>query len=85
MPLLAWAKLRTAARLRNKALGAEAKETLACAYLSLALFVGLVLNLAFGWWWADPVAALELPRFRGRFGTWVSSGLWQHPPLVVDG
>jgi divalent metal cation (Fe/Co/Zn/Cd) transporter len=58
MPLLAWAKLRTAARLHSKALGAEAKETLACAYLSLALLLGLVLNLALGWWWADPVAAL---------------------------
>jgi divalent metal cation (Fe/Co/Zn/Cd) transporter len=58
MPLLAWAKLRAARRLRSEALSAEGKETLACAYLSLTLLVGLALNAALGWWWADPVAAL---------------------------
>ena len=60
MPALAWAKLRTARRLRSRALEAEAKETIACAYLSFALLLGLVLNLAAGWWWADPVAALAM-------------------------
>jgi divalent metal cation (Fe/Co/Zn/Cd) transporter len=60
MPLLAWAKLRTARQLGSGALEAEAKETLACAYLSFALLVGLVLNAAAGWWWADPVAALAM-------------------------
>ena len=58
MPLLAWAKLRTAAGLGSGALRAEARETLACAYLSLTLLLGLTLNAAAGWWWADPVAAL---------------------------
>jgi divalent metal cation (Fe/Co/Zn/Cd) transporter len=58
MPLLAWAKLRAAAGLGSGALRAEAKETLACAYLSFTLLVGLTLNAAAGWWWADPVAAL---------------------------
>ena len=60
MPLLALAKLRTARRLGSGALEAEAKETLACAYLSFTLLVGLVLNAAAGWWWADPVAALAM-------------------------
>jgi cation diffusion facilitator family transporter len=60
MPLLGWAKLRTAKRLGSRALQAEAEETLACAYLSLTLLVGLVLNAAAGWWWADPVAALAM-------------------------
>jgi divalent metal cation (Fe/Co/Zn/Cd) transporter len=58
MPLIAWAKLRVARRLPSEALRAEAKETLACAYLSLTLLVGLALNAALGWWWADPIAAL---------------------------
>lgn len=58
MPGLAGAKLRVAARLRSEALRAEAKETLACAYLSFALLAGLLLNSLLGWWWADPVAAL---------------------------
>jgi divalent metal cation (Fe/Co/Zn/Cd) transporter len=28
-----------------------------CAYLSIALLVGLLANALFGWWWADPLAA----------------------------
>ena len=60
MPVFAWAKLRTARRLGSGALEAEAKETLACAYLSFALLVGLALNAAVGWWWADPAAALAM-------------------------
>jgi divalent metal cation (Fe/Co/Zn/Cd) transporter len=60
MPLLAAAKLRTANRLASGALQAEAKETLACAYLSFTLLVGLALNAVLGWWWADPLAALAM-------------------------
>jgi divalent metal cation (Fe/Co/Zn/Cd) transporter len=44
--------------LGSRALRAEAKETLACSYLSFTLLVGLVLNAVAGWWWADPAAAL---------------------------
>lgn len=58
MPLVAWGKLRAAKEVGSAALRAEARETLACAYLSLALLLGLVANAAAGWWWADPVAAL---------------------------
>lgn len=58
MPALAWAKLRAAARLGSRALRAEAHETLACAWLSLALLLGLGLNAVVGWTWADPLAAL---------------------------
>lgn len=58
MPLLAWAKIRAAVRIGSRALEAEAKETLACAILSLTLLVGLAANEWLGWWWADPVAAL---------------------------
>ena len=31
-----------------------------CAYLSIALFVGLLANALAGWWWADPAAALVI-------------------------
>ena len=58
MPLVSWAKLRVAREIPSAALRAEAKETLACSYLSFALLLGLVANAAAGWWWADPVAAL---------------------------
>jgi divalent metal cation (Fe/Co/Zn/Cd) transporter len=60
MPVLAWGKLRTARALGSRALVAEAKETLACAYLSACLLLGLVLHAVLGWWWADPVAALAM-------------------------
>ncbi len=50
--------LRAAREIQSAALRAEAKETLACSYLSFALLLGLVANAAVGWWWVDPVAAL---------------------------
>ncbi len=58
MPLLSWAKLRAARQIGSASLRAEAKETLACSYLSFALLLGLGANAAIGWWWADPTAAL---------------------------
>jgi len=58
MPLLARAKRRVAARLESPALAADSRQTELCAFLSAILLGGLVLNTAFGWWWADPVAAL---------------------------
>jgi divalent metal cation (Fe/Co/Zn/Cd) transporter len=58
MPLVAWGKLRAARALGSRALAAEAKETLACSYLSLCLLGGLGAHLTLGWWWADPVAGL---------------------------
>ena len=60
MPALGWVKLRTAAALQSGALRADAYETIACSWLSLATLVGLVLNLALGWSWADPLAALAI-------------------------
>jgi len=60
MPLLAWAKRRVAARLNSLALVADSHQTDICAYLSAILLVGLGLNALFGWWWADPVAALAM-------------------------
>jgi len=60
MPLLAWGKLRAAREIGSPALRAEARETLACSYLSFALLVGLGANALWAWWWADPVAALAM-------------------------
>jgi hypothetical protein len=39
---------------------ADSKQTLLCTYLSGALLLGLLANLALGWWWADPTAALVI-------------------------
>jgi divalent metal cation (Fe/Co/Zn/Cd) transporter len=58
MPLVALWKLRVAAVIKSAALRAEAKETIACSYLSFCLLLGLTANAVAGWWWADPAAAL---------------------------
>jgi cation diffusion facilitator family transporter len=58
MPLLARAKRRVAARLGSRALEADSRQTDLCAYLSAILLGGLAANALFGWWWADPAAAL---------------------------
>jgi cation diffusion facilitator family transporter len=60
MPTLAFGKQRTGREMGSEALQADAVETWVCSYLSLALLVGLGLNAVFGWWWADPVAALAM-------------------------
>lgn len=60
MPLLGWIKLRTARALHSGALRADAYETIACAWLSLATLLNLLFNAWLGWWWADPFAALVI-------------------------
>ena len=60
MPLLARAKLRLANALQSRALRADTHETFICAWLALTTLIGLGLNAVFGWWWADPVAALAM-------------------------
>jgi divalent metal cation (Fe/Co/Zn/Cd) transporter len=63
MPALGWAKLRVGRAVGSKALVADAKESFACALLSATVLLGVGLNAAFGWWWADPVAAILLVPF----------------------
>jgi len=58
MPLLARRKRKVALGLGSKAMRADAKQTEFCTYLSAILLGGLLLNAVFGWWWADPLAAL---------------------------
>lgn len=58
MPLLARAKRRLAPILGSRAQEREAQQTQLCAVLSAVVLVGLGLNAALGWWWADPAAAL---------------------------
>ncbi|MDQ2982948.1 MAG: cation transporter [Actinomycetota bacterium] len=58
MPLLAMVKRRVGQRLHSAATVKEASQTQLCAYLSIALLIGLLANALAGWWWADPAAAL---------------------------
>jgi divalent metal cation (Fe/Co/Zn/Cd) transporter len=60
MPVLARAKRRVAAEIKSGAMAADARQTDFCTYLSAILLGGLSLNALFGWWWADPVAALVM-------------------------
>lgn len=57
---LARAKRRAATALGSRALEADAFQTTACWWLSIITLGGIGLNAAFGWWWADPVAALVM-------------------------
>jgi divalent metal cation (Fe/Co/Zn/Cd) transporter len=68
MPLLARAKRRVGHALASSATVGEAEQNMICAYLSIALLVGLVLNAAVGWWWADPAAALVIAAVAAREG-----------------
>lgn len=60
MPRLAHAKRNIGRKLNSPAVMSEANQNMICAYLSVALLVGLLANAVFGWWWADPVAALVI-------------------------
>ena len=68
MPLLSYQKMKTGRQIQSQALVADAKETFACALLSIALLLGLGLNYAFGFWQADAVAGLLIVVFLFREG-----------------
>jgi divalent metal cation (Fe/Co/Zn/Cd) transporter len=60
MPLLARAKRKVATGIQSAAMNADARQAQFCTYLSAILLAGLLLNALFGWWWADPAAALVM-------------------------
>jgi len=63
MPPLARTKRRIAAAIDSPALRGDAACGTVCAYMAATLLAGLVARAAFGWWWADPVAALGIVYF----------------------
>jgi divalent metal cation (Fe/Co/Zn/Cd) transporter len=65
---LARAKRRAAAALGSRALAADAFQTSACFWLSIITLVGVGLNALFGWWWADPAAAIGMTYFLAAEG-----------------
>ena len=68
MPFLAIAKRRVGGALGSSATAREGTQNMLCAYLSVALLVGLGLNALVGWWWADPAAALVIAAVAAREG-----------------
>jgi divalent metal cation (Fe/Co/Zn/Cd) transporter len=73
MPLLARAKRRVGHALGSSATVSEASQNQLCAYLSVALLAGLLLNAVWGLWWADPAAALVIAAVAVKEGR----GSWQ--------
>ncbi|TDU02444.1 cation efflux family protein [Streptomyces sp. 846.5] len=63
---LAAGKARTGAALDNPVLRTEGRVTLIDGFLAVAVLVGLVLNSALGWWWADPLAGFVLVYYAVR-------------------
>ncbi len=68
MLALAAGKDRTGRELGNAVLETEARVTLIDAALAAAVLTGLVLNSAFGWWWADPLAGFVIVYYGIREG-----------------
>ncbi|MBE0433975.1 cation transporter, partial [candidate division WOR-3 bacterium] len=68
MPVLMVQKYRVGKQISSKALIADSKETLACAFLSVALLIGLGANFLFGFWMADPIVGLVIVVFLIREG-----------------
>src|SRR5438270_3522214 len=76
MPLFGRAKKRLGNQLQSAATAGEGTQNLLCAYLSLAILVGLAANALFGLWWADPTVALIVAIVAVQAGiqTWRGQG-----------
>jgi divalent metal cation (Fe/Co/Zn/Cd) transporter len=74
LPVLARAKLRLATQLDSSALHGDGILSLAGAFLAAATLISLIVNSAFGWWWADAVAALLISATLLREGSLLSLG-----------
>jgi divalent metal cation (Fe/Co/Zn/Cd) transporter len=71
MFLLAFGKDRTGRALGNPVLQKESRVTVVDGLLAVAVLLGLVLDAALGWWWADPVAAFVVVYYGLREGVMV--------------
>jgi divalent metal cation (Fe/Co/Zn/Cd) transporter len=68
MPTLYVLKRKTARAMHSRSLSADAKQTLACIMLSVALLIGTGLHYTVGWWQADPLAGLLIAAYLIREG-----------------
>ncbi len=66
MFVLAAGKARTGQALDNPVLRTEGRVTTIDGLLALAVLVGLCLNAAAGWWWADPLAGYVLVYYASK-------------------
>ena len=63
MPYLARAKKRVGTQIGSPALRADGSCSMVCAYMAWTVVAGLVVQMAFGWWWLNAVAGLALAYF----------------------
>lgn len=63
---LARGKADTGHQLENPVLRTEARITLIDGALATIILLGVGLNIALGWWWADPAAAIVLVIYATR-------------------
>jgi divalent metal cation (Fe/Co/Zn/Cd) transporter len=63
---LAYGKRRTGQALGNPVLTTESRVTVIDGLLASAVLLGLLLNSALGWWWADPATGLVIVYYAGR-------------------
>lgn len=84
MPFLSLAQRRAGRELGSRSAVADSRQTLLCTYLSGVLLLGLVLNSALGWSWADPVAALFIAAVAVKDGrdAWKGDSCCLPAPLV---
>ena len=65
---LAGIKRRTARAMDSGPLEAEASMTFLDGCLCIGILTALAVNILFGWWWADAVAALGIGAFAAKEG-----------------
>ena len=63
---LSTGKSRTGRALGNPVLVAEGRVTFVDGLLAVAVLLGLALNFAFGWWWADPAVGFVIVYYAVR-------------------
>jgi cation diffusion facilitator family transporter len=74
MPILYQMKLNTGKAIGSRSLIADSKETLTCAFLSIALLIGLGANYLFGFWQADSAVGLLIVFYLVREGIEILRG-----------
>ena len=68
MPILSFRKRDLGMKINSRALVADSKETLTCAFLSVPLLFGLTTKYLFGFWQADSLVGLIVVVFLVREG-----------------
>jgi divalent metal cation (Fe/Co/Zn/Cd) transporter len=72
MPFIGIAKKKSGKELNSHATTRSGVQNILCAYLSVAVLIGLGANALLGFWWADPIAALlvAVVCFNAGISTW---------------